>query len=114
MKRPRGRPRKKSAVELFDEMVEVEEAQAEATSDEGVARAAERLSNLVTRIENVEEEIGGLKADRADIYAEAKAAGFEVSILRAIVRRRRMDKEAREEADELLRLYEDALEGGAS
>jgi uncharacterized protein (UPF0335 family) len=95
-------------------MVEAEEAQAEATSDESISRAAERLSDLVTRIESVEEEIGGLKADRADIYAEAKAAGFEVSILRAIVRRRRMDKEAREEADELLRLYEDALEGGAT
>lgn len=113
VKRGRGRPRKLSAAEQFDADVDAAEAAEAAASDEGLALAASRLYQIVTRIEDIEEEIGGLKADRSDVYAEAKAAGFEVGIIRAIVRRRRMDKAAREEADELLKLYEGALEDDA-
>lgn len=101
-KRGRGRPRKKTAAELFDEQMD----------EDDLAPAAERLHEIVSRIEEIEEEISGLRADRSDVYAEAKAGGFEISIVRMIVRRRRMDKASREEADALLKMYEDALEGG--
>lgn len=109
-KRPRGRPRKLTAAEQFDAQAEIEEEAKFDASDEGMALAAQRLHDGITRIERLEEEMGGLKADRSDVYAEMKAAGFDVSIIRAIVRRRRVDKAAREEADTLLKLYEDALE----
>lgn len=109
-KRPRGRPRKLSAAEQFDAEIEAEEEAKFDASDEGMAMAAQRLHDGIVRIERIEEEMGGLKADRSDIYAEMKAAGFEVSVIRAIVRRRRVDRAAREEADALLKLYEEALE----
>lgn len=71
--------------------------------------AADRLRSFVGRIERLEEEKKGIQDDIKDIYAEAKGTGFDVKVLRQIIRRRKMDRQMRQEHDELLELYEAAI-----
>jgi uncharacterized protein (UPF0335 family) len=52
-----------------------------------------------------------LSEDIRDIYAEAKGAGFDVKVLRELIRLRRKDPSEREEQETLLDLYRRALEG---
>ena len=73
--------------------------------------AGDRLRSFVERIERLEEEIKGLTDDKKDIYAEAKGEGFDVKILREVVRLRKEDKKDRDERDSLLDLYLHAIEG---
>jgi uncharacterized protein (UPF0335 family) len=54
-----------------------------------------RLRSLVERIERIEEEIRGLNDDKKDVYAEAKSDGFDVKILREVVRLRKQDQNER-------------------
>jgi len=78
------------------------------TSSEGIAGS--RLRSFVERIERLEEEIKGLTEDKKDIYAEAKGEGFDVKILREVVRLRKQDKDERDERDSLLDMYLHAIE----
>jgi uncharacterized protein (UPF0335 family) len=70
-----------------------------------VGVAGDRIRSFVERIERLEEEIKGLTDDKKDIYAEAKGEGFDVKILREVVRLRKQDKEEREEHETLLDVY---------
>ena len=72
--------------------------------------AGDRIRSFVERIERLEEEIKGLSDDKKDIYAEAKGEGFDVKILREVVRLRKQDKDEREEHETLLDVYLHALE----
>ncbi len=74
--------------------------------------AADRLRSIVERIERLEEEKKALSADIKDVYAEAKSTGFDVKVLRAVIRLRRQNPEEVEENEYLLVLYRRAL-GGA-
>jgi uncharacterized protein (UPF0335 family) len=71
--------------------------------------AADRLRSIVERIERLEEERRALAADIKDIYAEAKSAGFDAKVLRALIRLRRQEKAEVEEQESLLDLYRRAL-----
>ncbi len=71
--------------------------------------SGQRLKTYLDRIERLEEEKSGLADDIKDIYAEAKAFGFDVKTLRQIIRLRKLDVEKRREAEELLELYKAAL-----
>ena len=73
----------------------------------GIAR--ERLKSFVERIENLEEEKSALPADIREIYSEAKGIGLNVKILRQIVRLRKLDSSDRQQQEELLDLYKNAL-----
>ena len=75
----------------------------------GSAAEAEKLTQLIERIERLEEEKRALMADIKDVYAEAKANGFEPKIMRQIVRLRSMDRDLLSEQDALLDTYRDAL-----
>ena len=84
--------------------------------DEGKAKeaqvggiAADRLRSLIERIERLEEERKALGSDIKDIYAEAKSAGFDVKVLRQIIRIRKQDQAERMEQEALLELYMAAL-----
>ena len=61
------------------------------------------------RIERLEEEKKGIADDVKDVYAEAKANGYDTKTMRSIVRLRRMEKNARDEMDALLDTYRTAL-----
>ena len=71
--------------------------------------AADQLRLFIERIERLEEEKKGIADDVKDVYAEAKANGYDTKTMRSIVRLRRMEKHARDEADALLDTYRNAL-----
>ncbi len=71
--------------------------------------AADRLRSFIERIERLEEERAALGADIRDVYAEAKAAGFDGKVMRQVVRMRKMDQGDRQEQEHLLDLYKQAL-----
>jgi uncharacterized protein (UPF0335 family) len=71
--------------------------------------AADQLRLFIERIERLEEEKKGIADDVKDVYAEAKANGYDTKTMRAIVRLRRMETHARQEADALLDTYRNAL-----
>ena len=75
----------------------------------GSGAGAEQLTQLIERIERLEEEKRALMADIRDVYAEAKANGFEPKIMRQVVRLRSMDRDLLNEQDALLDTYRDAL-----
>jgi uncharacterized protein (UPF0335 family) len=71
--------------------------------------AAEQLRLFIERIERLEEEKKGIADDIRDVYAEAKGQGYDSKTMRTIVRLRKMEKDARDEADALLETYRSAL-----
>jgi uncharacterized protein (UPF0335 family) len=75
--------------------------------------AGDQLRAFVERIERIEEEIKGLTEDKKEIYAEAKGSGFDVKILREVIRVRKQDKKERDEKETLLDVYLHALETSA-
>ena len=71
--------------------------------------SADQLRLFIERIERLEEEKKGIADDVKDVYAEAKANGYDTKTMRSIVRLRRMEKNARDEMDALLDTYRTAL-----
>lgn len=71
--------------------------------------AAEELKKFVERIERLEEEKQTIADDIKDVYAEAKATGYDTKILRQVIRIRKQDKSEREEMEAMLELYLQAL-----
>ena len=69
----------------------------------------DRLRLLVERVERLTEEAKGISDDIKDVYLEAKAVGYDVKIMRQIVRLRKMNPDDRREADMLLDTYKTAL-----
>ncbi len=78
------------------------------TSDIGGV-AGKRLLAFMERIERLEEEKAALAEDIKEVYAEAKGVGFDVKIIRRVIKLRKMDPEKRREEDELLDLYQSAI-----
>jgi uncharacterized protein (UPF0335 family) len=71
--------------------------------------AADQLRAFVERIERLEEEKKALTDDIKDVYAEAKGNGYDVAVLRTVVRLRKQDSNERQEMEALLDLYLHAL-----
>jgi len=71
--------------------------------------AKEQLRSVVERIERLEEEKQALADDIKEVYAEAKANGFDTKTLRQVVRLRKQDLAERQEQEALLDLYMHAL-----
>ncbi len=72
--------------------------------------AADRLRSLIERIERLEEEKAGIASDIRDIFAEAKGAGFDVKIMRTILKLRKMNEADRSEQETLIDVYKKALD----
>lgn len=68
-----------------------------------------RLNSLIERIERLEEEKKGIQSDIRDIFAEAKGVGFDVKIMKAIIKLRKMNQADRDEQEFLLETYRKAL-----
>lgn len=71
--------------------------------------AADRLRSIVERVERLEEERKALSGDIKDIFTEAKSAGFEVKVLKQIIRLRKQEPADVEEQETLLDIYRKAL-----
>ncbi|HEY3889652.1 MAG TPA: DUF2312 domain-containing protein [Caulobacteraceae bacterium] len=70
-----------------------------------------RLKTLVERIERLEEDKAAVSGDLKEVYLEAKGEGFDVKILRKVVRLRKQDKAKRQEEEALVDLYLSAIGG---
>lgn len=76
---------------------------------EGTNTTADQLRLFIERIERLTEEKKGISDDIRDVYMEAKSQGFDAKIMRAVVRLRAMEKDARDEMDALLETYRGQL-----
>lgn len=72
--------------------------------------AVDRLRSLIERIERLEEEKKAIQSDIRDIFAEAKSAGFDVKIMRTIIKLRKMNAADRDEQEFILDTYRKALD----
>lgn len=68
-----------------------------------------QLRAFIERLERLEEEKATLANDIRDVFAEAKSRGFDVKIIRNILKIRKMDANDRQEQEELLDIYLQAL-----
>lgn len=71
--------------------------------------AADELRLLIERVERLEAEQKDLADDKRDVFAEAKARGFDTKTMRAVVKLRKMETHVRQEAEALLETYCAAL-----
>ena len=69
----------------------------------------DQLKSIVERIERLEEEKKTIADDIKDVFAEAKGNGFDVKILRKVVRIRKQDRAKRLEEEAILDLYLSAM-----
>jgi uncharacterized protein (UPF0335 family) len=74
--------------------------------------AGDQLRTIVERIEQVEEEIKELTEAKKEIYQEAKGNGYDVKILREVIRVRKQDAKERDEKETLLDIYLQAIKAG--
>ncbi len=82
----------------------------DATTDEKPTNVAgERLRSIVDRIERLEEERKALGSDIKDIYSEAKSAGFDIKVLRQLIRLRKQEPAEIAEQETLLDVYRRAI-----
>jgi uncharacterized protein (UPF0335 family) len=71
--------------------------------------AGDQLRTIVERIEQVEEEIRELTEAKKEIFFEAKGNGFDVKVLREVIRVRKQDPKERDEHETLLDMYMQAI-----
>ena len=72
--------------------------------------ATDRLRSLIESIEKQEEDKKEISTDIREVFAEAKSAGFDVKIMRAILKLRKMNAADRDEQEFLLDTYRKALD----
>jgi uncharacterized protein (UPF0335 family) len=75
--------------------------------------AGDQLRTIVERIERIEEEIKELAEGKKEVYLEAKGNGFDVKILREVIRVRKQDQKERDEQESLLDVYLQAIKGAS-
>jgi uncharacterized protein (UPF0335 family) len=68
-----------------------------------------RLLLLIERVERLAEEAKGIRDDIKDVFAEAKATGYDAGIMRKVIKLRAMKPDDRREAEHLLVTYCSAL-----
>lgn len=71
--------------------------------------AADELRAFIERIERLEEEKSGISEGIKDVFAEAKARGFDTKALRTIIARRKRDRDDIAEEEAILEMYLAAL-----
>jgi uncharacterized protein (UPF0335 family) len=69
-----------------------------------------RIRSFVERIENIDSELQELNEQKKEVFAEAKGEGFDVKILKEIIKLRKQDQDERDERESLLDLYMRAME----
>ena len=76
--------------------------------------SGDRIRSFIERIEHIDEEIKGLNEGKKEAFAEAKGEGFDVKVLREILRIRKLDREDREEHESLVDLYLRVMESAST
>ena len=90
------------------------ETSSEQTSDphafDTVGVAGERIRSFVERIEQLEIELSELAEQKKEVFSEAKGEGFDVKVLKEIIKLRKQDESERDEHDLLLDTYMRAMD----
>jgi uncharacterized protein (UPF0335 family) len=73
-----------------------------------------QLRAIVERIEQIDDEIKDLTEAKKEIYTEAKSNGFDVKVLREVIRLRKQDQKERDEHETLLDLYMQAIKAASA
>ena len=76
--------------------------------------SGDRIRSFIERIEHIDEEIKGVNEGKKEAFAEAKGEGFDVKVLREILRLRKLDREDREEHESLVDLYLKAMDSAST
>ncbi|MDF2966097.1 MAG: hypothetical protein K0Q51_1485 [Rickettsiaceae bacterium] len=71
--------------------------------------STQQLKQFIERVENLEADKVNILSDIKEVYAEAKANGFDIKIMRQVIKLRKMEKDKLAEQEALLDLYRDAL-----
>jgi uncharacterized protein (UPF0335 family) len=71
--------------------------------------AGEHLKQFIERIERLEEEKAGIAEDIKEVYAEAKSNGFDIKIIRQVIKLRKLEAADRQEQETMIDLYMQAL-----
>ena len=69
-----------------------------------------KIRSFVERVENIDGELQELNEQKKEVFAEAKGEGFDVKILKEIIKLRKQDEDERDERESLLDLYMRAME----
>ena len=77
---------------------------------DAVAIPGERILSFIERIEHIDEELKALSEGKKEVFSEAKGEGFDVKVLKEILRLRKQDQEQRDEQESLLDLYLRAMQ----
>ena len=70
---------------------------------------AEKLKQIITKIETIEQEKQEAADLLKDVFNEAKSMGFDVKIIKHVIKLRKKDKDTLAEEDNLIDLYREAL-----
>src|SRR3954469_20248201 len=80
------------------------------TMADPVGIAGERIRSFVERIEQLDTELQELNEQKKEVFAEAKGEGFDVKVLKEIIRLRKQDQDERDEHETLLDVYMRAMD----
>ena len=69
-----------------------------------------QIRSFIERVEHLDSELQELNEQKKEVFAEAKAEGFDVKILKEIIKLRKQDQDERDERDTLLDMYMRAIE----
>lgn len=75
-----------------------------------VGIAGDRIRSFIERIEQIETELKELTEAKKEIFSEAKGEGFDVKVLKEILKLRKQDQEERDEHETLLDVYMRAMD----
>ena len=64
---------------------------------------------MIERIENIETDEANLRADKKEIFKEAKSVGYDPKMIRWVIKMRKMDKDEQYELSELQKIYSKAV-----
>lgn len=68
-----------------------------------------RLRSIIERVERLEEDKAAVQTDIKEVFAEDKGEGYDVKVLRKVIRIRKQDKAKRQEEESITDLYLSAL-----
>ena len=69
-----------------------------------------KIRSFVERVENIDGELAELNEQKKEVFAEAKGEGFDVKILKEIIKLRKQDQDERDEHESLLDVYMRAMD----
>jgi uncharacterized protein (UPF0335 family) len=71
--------------------------------------AKSQLKSLIERVERLEEEKKAIADDIKEVFAEAKACGFDTKAMRAVIKMRKTEPSERQEFEALVNLYREGV-----